>query len=108
MNKYNGFNNGRDPSEGVGGKKPYNMTDKIDIKRFVCKDIHGNMQKVDFQFYRAGFFYYAVPDFYSGEMYEFPVPIEDIGNATMLRSDKAITFMRWIRKAIEDGTFLKQ
>jgi hypothetical protein len=34
--------------------------------------------------------------------YLFLVPIEDIGTATMLRNDKAITFMRWIRKAIAD------
>jgi len=28
----------------------------------------------------------------------FPVPIEDIGNAVMLSEDKAILFMRYIRK----------
>jgi len=28
----------------------------------------------------------------------FPVPIEDIGNAVMLAEDKAILFMRYIRK----------
>lgn len=84
------------------------MKNTIDIKRFVCKDIHGNPNKVDFQSYRAGIFYYAVSDFYSADWYEFPVPVEDIGNATLNRTDKAITFMRWIRKAIEDKTFIKQ
>lgn len=29
---------------------------------------------------------------------EFPVPISDIGNATFLAFDKAILFMRYIRK----------
>lgn len=36
----------------------------------------------------------------------FTVPVEDIGQATLMRQDKAITFMRWIRKAIEGGTFI--
>jgi hypothetical protein len=81
---------------------------KIDIKRFVGKDVQGNPAQVHFQFYRAGHFFYAVEDFYSSELYEFPVPMDDIGNATLNRTDKAITFMRWIRKAIEDGTFIKQ
>lgn len=32
---------------------------------------------------------------------EFTVPITDIGNAVFLSSDKAIMFMRWIRKHLE-------
>lgn len=32
--------------------------------------------------------------------FEFPVPIDDIGNATFLAKDKAILFMRYIRKHI--------
>lgn len=31
----------------------------------------------------------------------FPVPISDIGNATFLAKDKAILFMRYIRKWLE-------
>lgn len=30
--------------------------------------------------------------------FEFPVPTQDIGNATFLAVDKAILFMRYIRK----------
>ena len=30
--------------------------------------------------------------------FEFPVPVTDIGNATFLAEDKAILFMRYIRK----------
>lgn len=33
--------------------------------------------------------------------FEFPVPIEDVGDATFLASDKAMLFMRYIRKHIE-------
>lgn len=38
--------------------------------------------------------------------FEFPVPIEDTGNGTFLEEDKAILFMRYIRKhrnVIEEG-----
>ena len=34
------------------------------------------------------------------EKFLFPVPIEDIGNATFLAKDKAILFMRYIRQHI--------
>jgi hypothetical protein len=30
--------------------------------------------------------------------FEFPVPLSDTGEASFLAEDKAITFMRWIRK----------
>jgi hypothetical protein len=30
--------------------------------------------------------------------FEFPVPVADIGNATFLARDKALLFMRWMRK----------
>ena len=33
--------------------------------------------------------------------FEFPVPIDDIGNATFLAHDKAIMFMRYIRKHLK-------
>ena len=32
---------------------------------------------------------------------------EDVGDATFLNEDKAIIMMRYIRKAIDDGTFVK-
>jgi hypothetical protein len=73
--------------------------------------VKGN--KVKFDSYRAGFFYYTVGYMprvgmiTRYETYQFPIPIEDIGNATLLAEDKAITFMRWIRKAMEDNTLIK-
>lgn len=33
--------------------------------------------------------------------FEFPVPLDDVGNATLLAQDKAILFMRYIRKHID-------
>jgi hypothetical protein len=48
---------------------------------------------VRFQFYRDGNLWYVTE---CGFL--FPVPISDIGNATFLVQDKAILFMRYIRK----------
>ena len=65
-------------------------------------DLVKDNNTVKFAFYRSGVFYYIV--IIPNHIYEFPVPIDDIGNATLHDTDKAITFMRWIRKAIEDKT----
>ncbi len=32
---------------------------------------------------------------------QFAVPVEDIGNAIFLNEDKAMLFMRWIRKHLD-------
>jgi hypothetical protein len=51
---------------------------------------------VTFEFYRDGDLWYRTEcDFL------FPVPISDIGTATFHKVDKAILFMRYIRKHIE-------
>jgi hypothetical protein len=34
--------------------------------------------------------------------FEFPVPISDTGEASFVSEDKALLFMRWIRKHIEN------
>jgi len=60
--------------------------------------------KVHFSHYRAGYLYYNVN--YDNETFMFPVPIEDVGDATFLNVDKAIIFMRYIRKAIDEDTFV--
>lgn len=44
---------------------------------------------------------YTIPARDAIQEFEFPVPISDIGNATFLASDKAILFMRYMRKHIE-------
>lgn len=69
---------------------------------------------VTFYKYKAGFFYYHLKiDLTLNDnsencgIYEFTIPIEDIGDATMQFVDKAITYMRWIRKAKEEGTLIK-
>lgn len=49
-----------------------------------------------FQFYKDKSLWYKTE-----KGFVFPVPIEDIGSATFLAHDKAILFMRYIRKHIE-------
>lgn len=66
---------------------------------------------VVFNSFRANTFYYNV-SINTDESafpvpYTFPIPLDDVDGATMKLHDKAIYFMRWIRKAIDDGTFLK-
>ena len=61
---------------------------------------------VRFVSYRQGVAYYAVSVSGENEDRLFPVPLSDVGDATLLAEDKAIIFMRYIRKAIDDGTFL--
>lgn len=73
-------------------------------------------ERVYFNSYRQGHFYYRVAHTDHDPIeegigltywYEFPVPLDDIGTATMLAEDKGILFMRWIRKSIEDKTLIK-
>lgn len=51
--------------------------------------------KVKFDFYRDGNLYYRTEN-----NLLFPVPVSDTGTATFLAEDKAILFMRYIRKFI--------
>jgi hypothetical protein len=64
------------------------------------KDLVSDNKKVYFVQYREGNFLYKTEN-----GFEFPVPLNDIGNATLLAQDKAIYFMRYIRKHLD---FLKQ
>ena len=52
---------------------------------------------VCFDHYRAGFLHYVV----DGTTFAFTVPIEDCGEASFKARDKAIIFMRYIRKQLE-------
>ena len=65
--------------------------------------VKGN--QAHFSHYRAGHLYYNIQ--VEGEAFSFPVPIEDVGDATFLKQDKAIIMMRYIRKALEAGVFVR-
>ena len=60
------------------------------------KEMVNNNQKVIFRFYRDGQLWYATE---CG--FEFPVPLSEAGTATFFAQDKAILFMRYIRKHLE-------
>ncbi len=53
-------------------------------------------KKVTFQFYRDHELWYETED-----GFKFPVPIQDVGTGVFNREDKAILFMKWIRKHME-------
>ena len=65
--------------------------------------VKGN--KAHFSFYRSGNMFYTVT--VNGTKWMFPVSLEDIGGASLFAEMKAITLMRYIRKALEDKTFVK-
>ena len=52
---------------------------------------------VNFEYYSDGALWYITE---TG--LKFPVPISDIGTATFLKTDKAILFMRYIRKHLAE------
>lgn len=60
------------------------------------KEMIVNNQKVRFLHYQDKELWYVTE---CG--FEFPVPIGDTGTGIFLPEDKAIVFMRWIRKHIE-------
>lgn len=68
-----------------------NTNTNRNIKDMVRGDKH-----VSFVCCRDGDLWYATED-----GFEFPVPIADIGGATFFARDKALLFMRWIRKHLE-------
>jgi hypothetical protein len=69
-----------------------------DLKAIVSGD-----NKASFSHYRDGNFFYVVK--VQDQTYSFPIPIEDAKGTTLFAEFKAITLMRWIRKAIEGKTF---
>jgi hypothetical protein len=52
--------------------------------------------RVKFQLYTQGELWYTTDD-----GFDFPVSISDTGNGTFLAEDKAILFMKYIRKHME-------
>ena len=60
------------------------------------KDMVKDKKKVQFQYYLDHNLWYKTE---CG--FEFPVPISDTGNGIFLAEDKAILFMRYIRKELE-------
>lgn len=68
------------------------------MKTFDLKS--GVKNSVKFSEYRKGNLWYMARDD-QDNILTFPVPIEDVGDATFMDVDKGIYFMRYIRKHLE-------
>ena len=64
-------------------------------------------EKAKFIRYQDGVAYYAVPVPYSEMLYSFPVPLKEIDTEILEAEGKSISFMKFIRKAIYEGTLSK-
>ena len=79
----------------------------IDIVKGTVAHIH---------YYRQGVVYYrttlrdeaSLEENANGVDYIFPVPLDDVGDATLNWEEKCIFLMRYIRKAINEGTFVRR
>ena len=60
------------------------------------KEMVKDGKKVRFTRYRQGHLYYQTED-----GFEFSVPLSEAGDATFSAEDRAILFMRYIRKAMD-------
>lgn len=74
---------------------------EIKVTDFVTKGNHAILELAS-----ANYLEYVVPISGTNLYYTFPVPRDDMGTAVFNRIEKAITMMRWIRKAINDGTMV--
>lgn len=61
------------------------------------KEMVQNGRKVYFKHYQKGTLWYVTE---CG--FEFPVPMDETGDAVFQNEDKAMFFMRWIRKHIAE------
>lgn len=71
---------------------------------FNIKDIVKN-NVTHFSFLRGENAYYTVV--VDREKYAYPVSLADLGGASIFAEMKAITMMRYIRKALAEGTFVR-
>jgi len=67
--------------------------------RYTIKEMVKDDAKVSFQYYRDNALWYQT----EVGSFLFPVPIEDIGNATFKAEDRAILFMRYIRRWMKES-----
>lgn len=60
------------------------------------KSLVSDGKMVHFKFFRKGELWYSTDD-----GFEFAVPVSDTGDGVFLASDRAMLFMRYIRKQLE-------
>lgn len=73
-----------------------------EMKHTIAEIVKGNAAM--FSHYRASVMYYSVS--VDESKYTFPVYLEDLEGAELHAEEKAIMLMRYIRKAIKDGTLI--
>ena len=73
------------------------------MSTYSIKDMVANGKQVHFMFYRQKELWYVTD---CG--FEFSVPIEDTGDGVFLKQDRAMMFMRYIRKHIANIELGKQ
>jgi hypothetical protein len=71
---------------------------------YTLKTIVSGDRMARFSHFRDGNFFYVV-EMDDEKEYSFPISIEEAKGATMFAEFRAITLMRWIRKALADNTF---
>lgn len=69
--------------------------------------IRDRTKTAKFSYYCGGNLYYTVE--YDGDIYQFPINTDpkEVGTAPFDKEIKAITLMRYIRKAIDNEEFIK-
>lgn len=98
---YSGMKDGVHLERTLGGTPAAITTGAgMDLKDII-RDNH-----VRFLRFRQGHLYYAVTVPGEPTDYMFPVPVADVGDATLQAHEKAMLFMRYIRKAMEEGSFV--
>ena len=68
-------------------------------------DIITKEARAHFLRYRQGNLFYGM--WIDDSLFEFPVQADDLDGATVNGTEKAVTLMRYIRKAVNEGTFVK-
>lgn len=81
------------------------------MKDLTVGEIVKNSCEALFSHYRQGYLYYrvivAIPGTSREIPFVFPIEVKDLGTATVSLKEKPITLMRYIRKAVDDGSFVR-
>jgi hypothetical protein len=82
--------------------------------KFKVSDVVKKDRFAYFSFYRQGYLYYNIQVWGKTvegddqlQLYCFPVLASDLGGATVNAIEKSVTMMRYIRKALQDETFVR-
>lgn len=81
--------------------------EELQLSTFGIKDLVKGNSMAEFDYFMDGNLYYIVEDQNTGLEYRFFIPVDETGHSTFKAREKSITFMRWIRKSIENKTLVK-